>query len=75
MAFECFTEDLEETRGVPDAMVDFLLNKDRIQYRSDVIRLRRELVKSGLERGVAGGRIKDVGWKGLYDGEKDFQKF
>ena len=75
MAFECFSEDLKETRGVPDAMVDFLLNKVRIQYGSDVIRLRRELVKSRLERGVAGGRIEDVGWKGLYDGEKDFQKF
>jgi hypothetical protein len=27
MAFESFSKNLKETRGVPDAMVDFLLNQ------------------------------------------------
>ena len=75
MAFESFSKDLEETRGVPDAMVDFLLNKIWVQYRSDVIRLRCELVKSRLERGVTDGRIEYVGREWLYDREEDFQKF
>ena len=75
MAFESFPKDLKETRGVPDAMVDFLLNQVWLEYRSDVTRLRCELVKSRLERGVSDSRIEDVGWERLYDGEEDFQKF
>jgi hypothetical protein len=75
VAFESFSKDLKETRSVPDAMVDFLLNKVRVEYRSDVIRLRCELIKSRLERGVSDGRIEDARWKRLYDREEDFQKF
>jgi hypothetical protein len=75
VAFESFSKDLKETRSVPDAMVDFLLNKVRVEYRSDVIRLCCELIKSGLERGVSDGRIEDARWKRLYDREEDFQKF
>ena len=75
MAFESFPKDLKETGGVPDAMVDFLLNQVWLEYRSDVTRLRCELVKSRLERGVPDGRIEDVGWERLYDGKEDFQKF
>ena len=55
MAFESFSKNLKETRGVPNAMVDFLLDQLRIQYRSDIIRLGCEFVESGLERGRSNG--------------------
>ena len=61
MAFESFSKNLKETRGVPNAMVDFLLNQAWIQYRSDVIRLRCEFVEGRLERGWSDGRIEDAG--------------
>ena len=55
MAFESFSKNLKETRGVPNAMVDFLLDQLWIQYRSDVIFLSRECVERGLERGRSNG--------------------
>lgn len=32
MAFEGFSKNLKETRGIPNAMVDFLLNQVWVQY-------------------------------------------
>jgi hypothetical protein len=55
MTFESFSKNLKETRSVPDAMVDLLLNQVWVQHRSDVARLRREFVESGLERGRSNG--------------------
>ena len=55
MTFESFSKNLKETRSVPDAMVDLLLNQVWVQHRSDVTRLRREFVESGLERGRSDG--------------------
>lgn len=49
MTFKCFPKHLEETRGVPNTMVDFLLNQLRVQYRSDVVCLCCDFVESGLE--------------------------
>ena len=44
-------KNLEETRGVPDAVVYFLLDQVWVQYRPNVVRLSGEFVKRGLERG------------------------
>jgi hypothetical protein len=72
MTFESFSKNLKETRSVPDAMVDLLLNQVWVQHRSDVARLRREFVESGLERGRSDGGIENAGRERLDDGEKDF---
>ena len=55
MAFESFSKNLKETRSIPNAVVDFLLNQLWIQYRSDIVRLGCEFVESGLERGGPDG--------------------
>lgn len=70
MTFERFPEDLKETRSVPDAAVDLLLDQSRVQYGSDVIALCYGLVVSGLER--RGCRIENAGGGGLDDREEDF---
>jgi len=75
MGFECFSKNLKETRGVPDPMVNFLLNQVWIKHRSDVVRLCREFVESGLERCGFYCRIENAGRERLDDGEEDFQEF
>jgi len=75
VTFESFSKNMKEARGVPDAMVYFLLNQVWVQYRSYVARLRCEFIESGLERGRSDCRIEDAGRERLDDGEEDFQKF
>lgn len=49
MAFEGFPENLEETRGLPNVVVDLLLDQFRVQYRPDIISLGCHFVGSELE--------------------------
>ena len=55
MGFESFPKSLKETLGVPDAVVDLLLNEVWVEDRPDVFLLGSELVEGGLERGRSNG--------------------